>query len=155
MASTFLHEGRVLDVAAPRDVPSGAGVLVGELFGVAQVAALNTVSVPIMTEGVHVLPKTSAQAHAAGDQIYWDDTNHRCDNTNVGPLIGVAEAAAANPSATTQVKLRGLAQGVAASVAAIATADGSDAGTTQTLANATKVEVNAILTALKNAKLMA
>jgi len=39
-------------------------------------------------------------------------------------------------------------------VAACATADGSDAGTTQTLANALKVSVNAILTALKEHGLM-
>lgn len=43
---------------------------------------------------------------------------------------------------------------VAVNVAACATADGSDAGTTQALANALKVKVNAILTALKNAGLM-
>ena len=43
----------------------------------------------------------------------------------------------------------------AATVAAEATADGSDATTTQALANALKVKVNAILTSLKTAKLMA
>lgn len=47
----------------------------------------------------------------------------------------------------------GIAQ--AATVAAEATADGSDATTTQALANALKVKVNAILTSLKTAKLMA
>lgn len=44
---------------------------------------------------------------------------------------------------------------VAATVAAEATANGSDAATTQALANALKTKVNAILTALKNAGLMA
>lgn len=39
-------------------------------------------------------------------------------------------------------------------IAAITTADGSDAGTTQTLANATKAKVNAILVALKEHGLM-
>lgn len=43
----------------------------------------------------------------------------------------------------------------AAVVAAEATADGSDAATTQALANALKVKVNAILTSLKAAGLMA
>lgn len=43
---------------------------------------------------------------------------------------------------------------VAANVAAEATVDGSDAETTQALANALKVTVNAILTALKAAGLM-
>lgn len=34
-------------------------------------------------------------------------------------------------------------------IAAVATADGSDAGTTQTLANALKVKVNALIAELK------
>ena len=42
-----------------------------------------------------------------------------------------------------------------AAVAAEATANGSDAATTQALANALKTKVNAILTALKTAKVMA
>lgn len=42
----------------------------------------------------------------------------------------------------------------AANVAAETTADGSDADTTQALANALKVKVNAILTALKTAGIM-
>jgi hypothetical protein len=42
----------------------------------------------------------------------------------------------------------------AANVAAVATADGSDADTTQALANALKVTVNAILTALKTSGIM-
>jgi len=42
----------------------------------------------------------------------------------------------------------------AANVAAETTADGSDANTTQALANALKVKVNAILTALKTSGIM-
>lgn len=45
--------------------------------------------------------------------------------------------------------------GQAAHVADVTTPDGSDAGTTQTLANALKVKVNAILAALQAAGLMA
>lgn len=42
-----------------------------------------------------------------------------------------------------------------AAVAALATADGSDAGTTQTLANATKAKLNAVIAALQTAGLLA
>jgi hypothetical protein len=42
----------------------------------------------------------------------------------------------------------------AAAVADIATADGSDAATTQALANATKAKVNALLAAMRTAKLL-
>lgn len=49
--------------------------------------------------------------------------------------------------------LEGAAQ--AATVAAEATANGTDAASTQALANALKTKVNAILTSLKAAKLMA
>jgi len=43
---------------------------------------------------------------------------------------------------------------IAANIAAESTVDGSDAGTTQALANALKVKVNALLAALKAAGLM-
>jgi hypothetical protein len=41
--------------------------------------------------------------------IYWDNTNFRCDNVSTtGARIGVATAAAANPSAVGEVRLDGI-----------------------------------------------
>lgn len=104
----FVHPGDTVTVAAPYDVASGAGCLVGTLYGVAAFTALSGADVEIVTRGVFDLAKTSAQAWAVGAAIYWDDTNKVCTTTSSGnTLVGKALAAAANPSSTGRVRLNG------------------------------------------------
>lgn len=103
-----VQDGDVLPLTAPYDVASGAGLLVGALFGVAMTAAASGASVQARTRGVYTLPKTSAQAWTVGAKVYWDDTNKVATSTASGnTLIGCAVAAAANPSATGIVRLNG------------------------------------------------
>lgn len=155
MTLTYVQDGKVLDVAAPRNVSSGDGVLVGGQFGVAKLTALSGATVPIMTEDVHLLPKTSAQAWTDGQDIFWDDGNHRADSSGaVGPHIGTAHGAAANPSATGVVKLRGCSAPQAAFVAQNATANATDLATSEALANSLKTDLNSVKTALINAGIM-
>lgn len=59
-----------------------------------------------------------------------------------------------NMTASNGETLREAGFDLAVNIAAEDTADGSDAGTTQALANALKVKVNALLTALKAAGFM-
>ena len=104
----YIAPGDIVDVAAPYEVASGDGALIGALFGVAVADAANGTPVRLKTTGVFDLAKLAAQAWTLGAKIYWDNTNKRCtsvatDNT----LIGVAVAAAANPSATGLVRLNG------------------------------------------------
>ena len=103
----FVMDGRVVTVPAPTGgVSAGAGVKVGDLFGVAQMIAAEAAPVAIVTEGVFDLPKVSAQAWAVGAKVYWDDTAKTTTTTASGnKLIGAAVAAAANPSATGRVLL--------------------------------------------------
>lgn len=103
----YVQDGSVLTVVAPSGgIASGAGLKVGEVFGVAQVAAAEGESVAIVLEGVFTLPKVSAQAWTVGARVYWDDTNKNVTTTASGnKLIGAAAAAAANPSATGSVLL--------------------------------------------------
>lgn len=108
MATNFLKNGDFVTVAAPAAISSGDGVLVGSLFGVAQTDAESGADVEIHTRGIYTLPKTSAQAWTVGARIYWasgagEATTTATSNT----LIGVAVAAAANPSATGEVRLNG------------------------------------------------
>lgn len=104
----YLQDGDVLSLTAPYDVASGAGLLVGALFGVATGAAASGASVQARTRGVYTLAKTSAQAWSVGAKIYWDDTNKLATSTASGnTLIGCAVAAAANPSAAGIVRLNG------------------------------------------------
>lgn len=105
----FIQPGDVVTVLAPYNVASGAGTLVGTLFGVAAYTALSGAEVEIKTDGVYELPKLSAQAWTVGQLLYWDDTNKwvtSVASTNV--LIGKALAVAANPSATGIVRLSGV-----------------------------------------------
>lgn len=105
----FVQPGNTVTVAAPYALASGAGALVGTLFGVASGAADNGAEVELVTEGVFELPKLSAQAWTVGAVIYWDNTNKWC-TTVVGSnvAIGKALAVAANPSATGIVRLSGV-----------------------------------------------
>lgn len=105
----YVQDGNVLVVAAPYDVLSGGGALVGSIFGIAQQAALSGADVPLVTTGVVDIAKTSALAIAVGDKVYWDNTNKVVNKTSSGnTLVGVATKAAANPTDTVNIKLYGL-----------------------------------------------
>lgn len=102
----FVQKGEAITVAAPAAVSSGAGVLVGDLFGVANGDAAIGENLTLATVGVFELPKLATDAIAVGAAVYWDDTAKEV--TVTGPAdgqIGHAVAAAGNPSATVKVRL--------------------------------------------------
>jgi predicted RecA/RadA family phage recombinase len=104
----YVQAGRTLTLPAPYDVASGAGALVGSIFGVASGAALSGASVDLDVEGVFTLPKTSALAISIGDRLYWDDSAKVVNKTASGnTLVGAAVSAADNPSPTVDVRLNG------------------------------------------------
>jgi predicted RecA/RadA family phage recombinase len=102
--------GHAVDVLAPYNVASGAGCLIGSLFGVAAYAATSGNTVTLWTVGVfNNMAKTSAQAWALGQLIYWDDANKVATTVSTGnKLIGATTAAAANPSSVGSVRLNGI-----------------------------------------------
>lgn len=93
----YKQPGDVLTLTAPyARASSGLGAKVGAIFGVACDSVDNAVEGEFKTEGVFELAKTASQAWTAGDRIYWDDSNKRCDNDSaVGMLIGYATIAVA------------------------------------------------------------
>lgn len=102
----YIQPGDTLPVAAPAAVLSGAGVLVGSLFGVAATNAESGATVQIKTMGVFDLTSATGTAWAVGDKIYWDDTNKRTTKTATNnTLIGVAVAAKASGDAVGRVRL--------------------------------------------------
>jgi predicted RecA/RadA family phage recombinase len=107
----FVRHGNSVPVAAPAGgLASGAGYLAGAIFGVASTAAAEGETVELAVVGVFDLPKTSAQAWTVGAKVYWDGANAVATTTASGnTLIGVAFAAAANPSAVGRVRLNGYA----------------------------------------------
>lgn len=105
--NNYLQSGDVLDLAPTAAVASGVGHLFGVgLFGIAVQDVASGVVGPFRTEGVVTIGKTSALAIAVGDRVYWDATNKVVNKTATAQQhVGIAVAAAANPSATVKMKL--------------------------------------------------
>jgi predicted RecA/RadA family phage recombinase len=104
----FIQVGTNITVAAAADVLSGAGVLVGKMFGVATGDAKTGADVTLVRTGVFSMAKVNAQAWTVGQKIYWDDTAKLCTTvTTSNTLIGCAVAVAANPTPVGLVILDG------------------------------------------------
>ena len=87
----FIQEGDVITLIAPYAVASGAGMLVGRVFGVAQTTVAISVAVEAAIEGVFDLAKATGLAWTQGVLIYWDDTAKNCTTTvATNRLIGAA-----------------------------------------------------------------
>jgi predicted RecA/RadA family phage recombinase len=104
----FVQRGDTLTLTAPYEVASGAGALVGSIFGVAAATVANAEEGEFDVVGVFDIAKVSAQAWTVGALIYWDNTAKLCTTTATSnKLIGTAVAVAANPSSTGRVRLNG------------------------------------------------
>lgn len=101
-----VQSGNTLTFAAPATVLSGGVVIQGSIIGVANGDALITEPVDVDVVGVFALPKVSALAIAIGDLVYWDATASLVTKTAASnKKLGYATEAAANPSATVNVRL--------------------------------------------------
>src|SRR5262245_30932585 len=101
----YVQPGKTLTLAAPYNRNAGQAALLTAIFGVAVNDVLSAADGEFTTEGVFDITKTSALAISVGDQLYWDDTNKELNKTTSGVPVGVAVAAAANPSSTVRCKL--------------------------------------------------
>lgn len=103
----YVDSGQTVTVAAPYDVASGAGALVGTLFGVAQATAASAATVVLVARGTFDLAKAGSQAWTVGAAIYWDNTNKYCTTTSSGnTLIGKAVAAVGSGAGETTGRVR-------------------------------------------------
>ena len=104
---TYIAPGHSITITAPSGgVTSGQGVLIGTLFGIAQADAAEATEAEILTAGVVEIGKTSALQIDVGDRLFWDATNKVVNKTATAQVcVGIAVAAAANPSATVKMKL--------------------------------------------------
>ncbi len=104
----YIQNGENITLAAPYNVSSGDGLLVGSVFGVASNDALSGADVETVVTGVFSLNKVSAQAWTQGALIYWDNAAKLCTTVPTSnKLIGIAALAAANPTSTGLVRLNG------------------------------------------------
>jgi predicted RecA/RadA family phage recombinase len=104
----YIQKGDVMTVTAPAAVASGAGVLVGSIFGVAVRAAASGADIDVDVVGVFDLPKATGAAWTQGLRLYWDDTAKNVTATaSTNKLIGVAAAAALSGDTIGRVRLSG------------------------------------------------
>lgn len=110
--NTYIQPGAIMTFVAPvGGVTSGTPVLIGGVLVVPAVTAAAAASFEGQIVGVFTLAKLSTDAWAAGGKVYWDNTNSRITTTAAGnTLVGVAAAAATNPSSTGSVRLDGVAR---------------------------------------------
>ena len=103
----YKQSGGTLTLAPSAAVAPGVGFLFGvSLFGIAKGSVASGVPGEFLTEGVVEIAKTSALAISVGDRLFWDATNKVVNKTATAQqCVGVAVAAAANPSATVLMKL--------------------------------------------------
>jgi len=103
----FIQTGDVLNLAPGADVASGVGYLFGAaLFGVATGDVASGATGAFAVDGVVEIAKTSALAISVGDRVFWDATNKCVNKTATAQqCVGIAVAAAANPSATVKILL--------------------------------------------------
>lgn len=107
MTTAYVQDGTVLTLAPGAAVSAGVGYLFGAaIFGVAVENVANGADGAFITEGVVTIAKTSALAIAVGDRLFWDATNKEVNKTSTAQQqVGVAVAAAANPSSTVKMKI--------------------------------------------------
>lgn len=104
----LIQRGDTLTLTAPAAVVSGQALLLGSIFGVVNGGADIGAPMDLDVVGVFTLPKVGALAIDAGDIVYWDNVTKLVNKTASGNTkIGVAVAAAANPSASVAVRLNG------------------------------------------------
>jgi predicted RecA/RadA family phage recombinase len=135
------------------DVKSGDPVVIGERVGCAAVDIAIGATGTVDLGGVFEWPKV-AGVLVQGDKLYYDTVAKNFTKTAAGNVrAGFAFQAQANGDLTTFVFLDPT-PGKAVFVAQIATADATDLASSEALANANKVKINALLTALINAGFM-
>lgn len=152
MAKNYVQEGKRVVYTVPADttIASGDVVVIGSLVGVALTGGTTGADIDVALEGVWNLPKAAGTVIAQGDELFWSASTTKVTKTATDTPLGVAFAAAGNGPVVVDVKLvPSSAVAQIANVAAVTTANGSDAATTQALANALKTSWNDFLTKIK------
>lgn len=78
----YVQPGNSLDLVAPAGgVTSGVGVKIGAIIAIAAVTAAAAATFAGYVDGVFDAAADTGTAWAAGDVVYWDDTNKRFTKT--------------------------------------------------------------------------
>ena len=104
--NTLQFESRFTDVILTADVESGDVVTQGNIIGISVSSGKSGEKIAIDTEGVKLLPATTAFAFFVGDELHWDVTNEEV-TTDISKnlIIGTVYKAKGISEDTAQVKL--------------------------------------------------
>lgn len=104
----YLGDGDTITIIAPSPVTSGQPLLVGAMFGICLASAAAGQPVTLWLKGVYQLAKNASEVWAQGVALFWDNTDAIATTASGGNTrIGIAAAAAANPSNVGGVRLNG------------------------------------------------
>ena len=102
----FVQDGDVISVTAPYALTSGAGCLVGSLFGVSVKDYASGDPAEIRRDGVFDITALSTDTASQGAKLYWDNTNKRLTTTSAGnTLVGLAITAKTSGQTTARILL--------------------------------------------------
>jgi predicted RecA/RadA family phage recombinase len=149
-----IRDGKALPYTLGGTLSSGDVVVIGNRVGILSNDGVSGDIVSAEMEGAYECTKTTSQSWSVYDQIFWDTNTSKMTKTanSTSIFAGYALEAAGSNDETGKVMLCDPAP-KAATVAALAqTISGSY---TQSEVQAISTKVDAILTALKNAGLMA
>ncbi len=93
---TWISDGNVIPVVCPAGgSTSGAGLIVGSMFGIANDTVAAGVTVGLALFGQFYMAKATGTAWTAGQILYWDNTAKNVTTVSSGNTkIGYAVAAA-------------------------------------------------------------
>lgn len=105
----YIESGENPTLTAPAGgVQSGHAYLIGAMFVVACISALEGELFTARREGIFELPKTAANSPAQGAKAYWNDTAKEITTTASGnTLVGFFSEAAGAGTTTARVLLTG------------------------------------------------
>jgi predicted RecA/RadA family phage recombinase len=104
----FVQPGENITITAAAAATSGAGVKVGNLFGIASGDAAIGEPLVLVTEGVFDLTKVAADDITLGATVYWRSSDGLVTTTASGNTkVGVAVSVAGNGAASVRVRLNG------------------------------------------------
>lgn len=93
-------------------IAAGAGVLVGQLFGVAEKDIPATTAIPAAGEGAQLrvrgvvqIAKAGSLAVGIGDALYWDDSGKVVNKTASNKEVGFAVSSTSNGAGETTVNM--------------------------------------------------
>ena len=109
MSRTFVQPGNTIDAIAPvGGVKSGVPAMLGSLFGVPEVDALEGETYALNLVGVHRLPKAAGAPLEPGTLAYWSESPPEVAGSGT-TLIGAVVEHAGSDDTSVLVRLNGTA----------------------------------------------